>query len=319
MGGLVVLTPNPAVDVTYDVDRQLLGETVRVRSSRRAAGGKGVNVVRVLRTLGLDPLALLPLGGTTGAWVRDELRRDAVRTAVLPVAGTTRTTVTVVDGIAEPTVLTEAGPALSRTEWSALHEMVGRSCSPGDVLVVSGSFPPGTGAGDVTGVVHAAHRAGAMVVVDTSGPPLLAAASAGADILKPNAAEAIGATSTAGTAEAAQVLRRLGAKVVVVSAGQDGLYGYEGGARPWHQPAVPGVRGNPTGAGDATTAGLVAATAAGSDLRDALASAAVLGAAAVLRPTAGDVDPADLPGLQSQLPHGGRRPPVPTTTDLELP
>ena len=75
---------------------------------------------------------------------------------------------------------------------------------------------------------------------------------------------------------------------------------HRGGAR-LTQPGVPGVSGNPTGAGDAATAGLVSALAAGLGLPDALRRAAVTGAAAVLSPVAGEIDATGLAGLESRL------------------
>jgi fructose-1-phosphate kinase PfkB-like protein len=78
------------------------------------------------------------------------------------------------------------------------------------------------------------------------------------------------------------------------------------------QAAVPDVHGNSTGAGDAATAGIVSALTAGAPLGEALRWGAVLGAAAVVRPTAGEVRRADLAVLSARLPAG---PAVPMTSD----
>ncbi len=180
MARLVVLTPNPAVDVTYEVTRQVIGETVRVHRVRRRAGGKGVNVVRVLQVLGHDAVAVQPLGGDAGRWLREQLETDGVCTRAVDVAEETRTTVTVVDGVSHPTLYAEAGPALAPEVWSRLAAVVEDECEPGGTLVVSGSLPPGTDPAQVRVLVDAAHRASARALVDTSGPALLAAADGGA-------------------------------------------------------------------------------------------------------------------------------------------
>jgi tagatose 6-phosphate kinase len=131
--------------------------------------------------------------------------------------------------------------------------------------------------------------AGVPVVVDVSGPALLAAARAGATILKPNLEESLDATGTSTLTAARAALLALGAGTVVISRGADGLTA--GDATAEHEvPAVPGVSGNPTGAGDAATAGLVAALRAGDTLPEALRTAAAAGAAAVLEPVAGSID-----------------------------
>jgi tagatose 6-phosphate kinase len=51
------------------------------------------------------------------------------------------------------------------------------------------------------------------------------------------------------------------------------------------------LAGNPTGAGDALTAALAWGLAEARDLPDTLADAVSLAGAAVVRPTAGEVDP----------------------------
>jgi tagatose 6-phosphate kinase len=309
MARIVVVTPNPAVDVTYRVDEQVIGSTVRVRSVERRAGGKGINVVRVLRRLGLDATAVQPLGGTTGAWITGQLAAEGVATVPVDTPAETRTTVAIVDDRAHPTLLSEPGGTLDDSTWDALTAAVAAQCERGGFLVVAGSWPPGTVAARVTELVATGRAAGAAVIVDASGPALLAAADAGADIVKPNEAEVLEATGAATLELGIDDLLERGARSVIVSRGASGLLlASVDGARD-SQPGVPGVDGNPTGAGDAATAGLVLALAAGQSLPQALLSAAVVGAAAVLSPTAGEIDPAHLAGLAARF--GDRTLPFP--------
>ncbi|MCU1404475.1 MAG: PfkB domain protein [Glaciihabitans sp.] len=312
MARVVVVTPNPAVDITYRVATQVIGETVRVQSVTRRPGGKGINVVRVLRQLGLDAMAVQPLGGANGAWIREQLAHDGIRTVSVDSILETRTTVAVVDNIAHPTLYSESGGALTDETWAGLTDAVSQSCESGGFLVVAGSLPHGTSNTHVARLVAAGRAAGALVIVDVSGPALLAAADSGADIVKPNESELLDATGAPTLEQGLTDLLNRGAGAAIVSRGSSGLLLAEiNGARTL-QPGVPGVSGNPTGAGDAATAGLVFALAAGSSLADALLSAAVVGAAAVLSPTAGEINPDDLAPLALRL--GGRSlPPIPVT------
>ncbi|MGW4489353.1 1-phosphofructokinase family hexose kinase [Amycolatopsis sp. NPDC004368] len=282
---IVVVTPNPAVDVTYRVARDVPGETNRVLDVQRRPGGKGLNVARVLDGLGVDVVAVLPLGGEAGRWVAGELR---VPHEVSGLAGETRTTVTVV-GEGHPTVYSEPGPETSAAEWARFGEVLDRRLAGADLLVVSGSLPRGADPELVGEWVRAAHRAETRVLVDVSGPALLAGAAAGADVVKPNLGELLEATSTVDERAGAERLVRLGAGLVVVSRGAEGISAHRG-TEVVEVPAVPGVSGNPTGAGDAATAGLAAALVEGVPLVQGLRRAAALGAAAVLRPVAGEVD-----------------------------
>lgn len=301
MAALIVLTPNPAVDVTYRVPELAVGQTVRVSGVARRPGGKGLNVVRVLAALGQESLAVLPLGGVTGLWIGQALAAEGIGTQAVAVAGPTRSTVTVLAGTGHPTVLTEPGPQLSDAEAQWLAESTVRCCAPGDVLVVSGSLPPGTGPQWLAELVTGARAVGAQVLVDTSGPALVAAAEAGVDLLKPNAEEAMSAVGGSGPEEAAARLRRLGAVSVVVSAGSDGLIALGPDGVLLRRSAVRGVRGNPTGAGDAATAGLALARLRAEPMPRALLRAAALGAAAVCRRTAGEVDPVQVRAFEEQL------------------
>ena len=299
---VVAVTPNPAVDVTYRVAEQRLGETVRVQEVLRRPGGKGVNVARVLAALDRPVLALQPLGGPAGQWLEQALQADGLEVLTVASPTETRTTVAVDDGRTHPTLYAEPGPAQSEAVWAALVEAVGTSARPRGWVVVSGSLPPGTDPSVAGDLVTAARAAGARVLVDTSGPALLAAAAAGADLLSPNAAEAVEATGAGDLDGAVDRLLAEGAGAVVVSRGPGGLLARTSRGERLTQPAVPDVEGNPTGAGDAATAGLVDALGRGHSLADALREAAVLGAAAVLSPAAGDVDPAVLDTLRARLP-----------------
>lgn len=286
---VVVVTPNPAVDITYTVAEQQLGVTQRVQSIVRRAGGKGVNVARVLDSLDVPTLQVLPLGGSSGTWFRDALAHDDLPTRVVELNAETRSTVAVVDGIRHPTLFAEAGPMVTPEEWAELTTELRLALQDASALVISGSLPPGTPDAVVETLVRTGHEADVPVIVDVSGRALLAAARAGATILKPNLDEALEATGAVDLPSARSALLALGARAVVISRGADGLTG--GDAEGDHEvPAVPGISGNPTGAGDATTAGLVAALRAGDTLPDALRIAAAAGAAAVLEPIAGAID-----------------------------
>ncbi len=105
------------------------------------------------------------------------------------------------------------------------------------------------------------------VVVDTSGAGLLAAARAGAHALKPNREELAEATGLADPLDGARALLDLGARLVVVSLGADGLLAIGRHGAPVVRADCPGsLHGNATGAGDAAVAAIAVSLAAGDDL-----------------------------------------------------
>lgn len=306
-GRIVVVTPNPAVDVTYTVAEQRIGTTVRVAGVRREAGGKGINVARVLRCLGVDAVtAVQPLGGDSGRWVAQQLAQLQIRALSVEASRPTRTTVTVVDGLSHPTVLAEPGEPLDAAGWQSLETLLEDECTGGDIVVVSGSMPPESPADAVARLVAAAHRAGARIIVDAGGAALLAAAAAGADVVKPNESELIDATGAAHLEAGLDALFARGARAVVVSRGTAGLVASPARGETVTVAGVPDVEGNPTGAGDAATAAIALTLASHRSLGEALRLATVVGAAAVLSPVAGVVDPARLPELSDRLPETDR-------------
>lgn len=288
---IVTVTPNPALDVTYEVDALQPGHSHRVARVLERPGGKGVNVARVVRALGGTTAVVAPFGGATGEGMAGALRRDGLAVWPVPVAAETRRTVTVVAG-GEATALNEPGRALSGAEWAALEAAAGNALDGAGALVVSGSTPPDTPGDLHQRLIEQARRRGVPVVVDTSGPALLSAAEAAPDLVKPNIDEVRAATGAHDVAVAARMLLERGARRVVVSLGADGIVGFDGpGAHDaWRVAAVPDVAGNPTGAGDAVVAALSVGLIAGVPWPDVLARATALGAAAVLAQAAGEVD-----------------------------
>ncbi len=291
---ILTVTLNAALDVTYSVDRLTPHASHRVDATHARAGGKGVNVARVLATLG-HPVTVTGLaGGDTGQLIRADLRTAGLTAGLgdelVTIAGESRRTVTVVsreDG--DATVFNEAGPDVTAEEFAAFTARFAQLAGRASVVVLAGSLPPGLPEDAYGQLVSLARAAGAATVLDTSGPALLAALSAGPDLVKPNAAELAAVTGHPEVAAGAAELRALGARAVVVSSGPDGLqaitpHGSWRAAPPEH------LAGNPTGAGDACVAGLAAGLATAAPWADTLREAVALSAAAVLRPAAGDFD-----------------------------
>ena len=193
MAGVVVVTPNPAIDVTYRVTQQIVGDTHRVLQTAKSPGGKGVNVARALDSLGIETVSVLPIGGVSGQWMLASLRELGLLVASSPIAGETRTTVTVTDDVAHPTVFSEPGPNVSPPEWELFASELRRQLVGAAMLILSGSLPHDSSATLVADWVAEAHRAGlaaALIEGRTIGEALRWAAALGAAaVLRPVAGE----------------------------------------------------------------------------------------------------------------------------------
>ncbi|MER8012585.1 1-phosphofructokinase family hexose kinase [Streptomyces sp. NPDC094149] len=298
---ITTLTPNPALDLTYTVPSLVPHTTHRVHSPRHRAGGKGLNVSRVLHQLGHPTLAVAAVGGPTGTMFREELESSGIPHALVVVTVPTRCTVAVVsmaDG--DTTMFNEQGYDPGLDGHMRLRQLLERELAHTAVLVVSGSMPSGSPDGTLAGLIGLARDRGTPVVVDTSGSALIEAASAGATMLKPNASEIVEATGIPDPLRAAKALRDAGAERVVVSLGADGMLAVDVHGT-WSARPARAVQGNPTGAGDAAVAALAHAVQDGMAVPDALREAVALSAAAVLAPLAGEADSGALDDLRAAV------------------
>lgn len=299
---ILTVTPNPSLDRTYELPGLVRGTVLRATADRVDPGGKGINVSRAVAAAGHRTVAVAPMGGPEGDLLARLLGEHGIEAAGVPVTGSTRINVTLVEPDATLTKINAAGPELSDAEAEDVLEAVRTRSAAADWIACCGSLPRGLLPRWYAELVARSHRAGARIALDTSGPALTAALREGPDVIKPNAqelAEAVGRPlATVGDAlKAAEELRERGAGAVLASLGADGQLLVEASGAYFATARVATVRSN-VGAGDASLAGFL--TAGGQGPR-ALASAVAHGAAAVqlagsLMPTPADLD---LPAVTS--------------------
>ena len=285
---ILTVTLNAALDVTYRVPRVSWSGVNRVPAVHRRAGGKGVNVARVLSALGQEVLVTGLAGGSTGQAIADDLRAAGLPSALAGVAGDSRTTLVV----SEPggaTLFNEPGPEVTADELRRFLKTYESLLAGARAVVISGSLPRGVPADVYATLAGVAARLGVPAIVDADGEPLRHAPGGRPSIVKPNSEELARAVPGGGPERGAEVLRARGAESVVVSMGEEGLLAVtpEGTFRarmPYR------VEGNPTGAGDSLVAGLALGLVDRTPWPERLSRAAALGAAAVAAPVAGDFD-----------------------------
>ncbi|MER6149787.1 1-phosphofructokinase family hexose kinase [Streptomyces hirsutus] len=288
---ILTVTLNTALDITYRVPALRPGASHRVTEVTERPGGKGVNVARVLAALGHEVTVTGFTGGLTGRLLRERLTATPGLTdALLPVSGTTRRTVAVVDERSGTTTqLNEPGPAVSPAEWQAFQEVYEDLLKGVSAVALCGSLPPGVPVGAYAGLVRTARAAKVPVLLDTSGSPLRRGIAGRPDVLKPNAEELAELTGSHEPLRATQDARRRGAGAVVASLGPDGLLAVTPEGH-WRATPPARLRGNPTGAGDSLVAGLLSGLVEHLPWPDRLARAVALSAATVLAPVAGEFD-----------------------------
>lgn len=294
---VVVIGPNPAVDIILDVPGFRAGEVWRSGRSLHLAGGKPLNVARTLRRLGVKTTLVAPLGGKLGGreLILESCRDLGIQARTVGMEGEVRTCVIVADpSSGESTVINERGPELSEEEASAFQQLAESALGSAAIAVVSGSFPPGLPTSFAGSLVQRTRELDIPLLVDTSGAPLRAALEAGAWAVKVNRDEVTAATETGMLDDALAKIRSRVQHVVVTMGAEGALYA---GPEGMYRVTGPSIRAvNPIGAGDAFMAGLAAGLVRGETWREGLTLAASA-AALVTSQFSPDIGPD--PALQS--------------------
>ncbi|HEY3437907.1 MAG TPA: 1-phosphofructokinase [Actinotalea sp.] len=295
---IVTVTPNPSVDRALDLDHLAVGEVNRAHATHVHAGGKGINVSRALVAQGHATRAVLPAGGPDGTLLVRLLGEQAVSARAVPVAGETRSNITLVEATGVTTKVNAPGPALGAADVTALLEAVEEEISAGARLIVgAGSLPVGAGDDFFVRLAQLAGRHGVPFALDTSGRPLAAAVEAGGiDVVKPNDDELgdlVGRdlVVVADVVEAARSVIARGTRQVLVSLGSHGAMLVDA-TGVWWAGGPPLVPASTVGAGDTTLAGFLSAVDAEPASR--LAVAVAWGRAAVLLPGTAVPEPHDI-------------------------
>ena len=290
---ILTVTLNAALDATYHVDGVEWGGVNRVDSVSGRAGGKGINVARVLVALGQEAVITGFAGGVTGDAIRREAVSAGMTDRLVHIAAESRRTLAVVEPT-RATVFNEPGPSVSQHEWAAFVTAFGGLLDGCRAVVLSGSLPPGVPTDAYAVLIALARRSGVPVLLDAQGEALKAGLAAGPAIAKPNAHEVEAVTGVPcheldEAMAAATWLRSSGADAAVVTRGADGMVASTPEGR-WLALPPERVNGNEVGAGDASAAALALGLAEGRPWRDRLADAVAAGAAALRGRMAGDVD-----------------------------
>jgi tagatose 6-phosphate kinase len=256
--------------------------------------GKSINVAKVLKALGENPLAAGFIGGDRGRELKQSVEARGIKTDFVTVPERTRQCITVIDQTAgTQTELVEESRPVTAAKYSRLLGIIHRHVAKCKAVVMSGTLTPGAPEDFYLKCAKLGVKAGALRVVDAKGPPLMAALKAGLDVVKPNRSEL---EATFGKAlktdrDVKMAVRRLsdrGAKNVVVTDGSRPALAFDG-THFWRidSPRIKVV--NPIGSGDSFTAGLVWRLIKGETLAEACRWAAACGAANALTLMAAEV------------------------------
>lgn len=187
ISSVLTVTMNPAVDKTVTVDKFSFGQLNRIKTVRLDAGGKGINVAKVLKHFSVDVCAWGLQAGPEGQMLMTKLRECGIPSHFLEAQGRTRINLKVVDEYTKQTTeLNEPGFSPSP---KVLDDFVGRfeaGLEGVDLVVLGGSLPPGTPADFYKQLIQKAKSQGVRTILDADGEALAKGIEAAPYAIKPN-------------------------------------------------------------------------------------------------------------------------------------
>lgn len=303
---ITTITLNASVDKAYHMESPLRNGTVmRVAQCRNSAGGKGLNVARIVRLCGETVQASGLVGGHNGAYLESMLDADGIPHCFGKVSGETRSCINILDPQFGSTEYLEPGCTVTELEEQYfVQEVFPKVIADSAIVTLSGSVPQGMSRDIYAKLIRAAKAQGKQVLLDTSGALLKDSLCAQPTMIKPNQdeIEALFGIKIEGmeqVKEYAVKLYEMGIPYVVISLGGDGamLVCAEG----IYQAVPPKVKVvNTVGCGDSMVGAFAVALARQLPPQEALRYAAAVGTANALSPNTGDFDPELLPVLLDQ-------------------
>lgn len=302
---ILTITMNPSIDISYPLETFKLDTVNRVRNVRKTAGGKGLNVTRILKQLNTEVIASGLIGGFLGEEIKKDLTQNEIAHDFLPISGETRNCIAVLhDG--KQTEILENGPVITEQEARAFLQHFEKLAVKAEIISFSGSLPEGLSTDFYRQMLQVCQPK--PVVLDCSGTALreVLRGSVKPKLIKPNTEELAGLLGREISTELSDLKAALSDSMfdeiewIVVSMGGDGAFAKHHGT--FYRVTIPKIDVvNPVGSGDATVAGLTAAIQQGFSDEAVLKQGNVLGMLNAQEATTGYVQLANYQKLYDQI------------------
>ena len=284
---IYTITLNPALDRTLWIQKVRDDVSNRILEEKSFAGGKSVDVSKVLKNLGVDNIALGFVGGFAGRELEGRLLNEGIETDFVRVSGETRTNIIIHEtGTGKQLAFNARGPEIKPDELMQFIEQL-EKLPCGDVVAIGGSIPLGVSPEISRTIISLVKKCQAKVVLDVDGEALRQGIKALPNVIKPNIHEL---SELAGrelkglddVVSAARSINQQGVEIVLVSMGAKGILLVSDGQQ--YLAVPPNVNVESTiGAGDSSVAGFVSGLVQGKDLKQCLIYAVAAGTATTLR------------------------------------
>ena len=279
---ILTVTMNPSIDVSYPLEVLHIDTVNRIEKVSKTAGGKGLNVSRVLSQLNAPLTATGVVGGKFGDYLTEQLDKDGIPHSFSKIDGETRSCIAILHE-GKQTEILESGPEVTAEEQEAFVAHFEELMAHTDFITISGSLPKGINHDFYSLLIDKATEADVKVLLDTSGATLKASLENTHKpfLIKPNEteiADLLGKEihSNDELVEALEDKEFDGIEWIVVTLGADGAIVKH--QKNYYRVDIPTIKVvNPVGSGDSTIAGLAYALSEGKSPEDVIKSGMVTG------------------------------------------
>lgn len=225
---ITTVTLNPAVDKTIEIDDFQIGKVNRISNMRLDAGGKGINVSKVIQSLGGSSRAVGIIAGTSGDFIKNYLDSIKIENNFTTIDGKTRTNIKIVDKVNHTnTDVNETGPQVLKEDLNNVCENFCSNINQNSVVIFSGSIPKNVDSNIYNVWIKKVNEKQAKCILDADGDLLKNGIKAGPYLIKPNIheLEEFFGQKIKNKMEAVKLSRQLfdyNVKIIVVSLGEEG-------------------------------------------------------------------------------------------------
>ena len=257
---IYTVTLNPSIDYVINLKSLNIGQINRVNSENVYPGGKGINVSRVLKTLGYDNVATGFISGFTGDFIINSLCELDVKSDFIKLNnGFTRINVKIKSN--EETEINGGGPHISDEKLKELFDKLSY-LKEDDILILAGSIPSTLSEDLYEKIIKHVENNKVKVVVDATKNLLLNVLKYNPFLIKPNNHELeeifnVKLDNLNDIITYAKKLQEMGARNVLVSMGEDGALLITENGQVLISNAPNGRVINSVGAGDSMVAGFI--------------------------------------------------------------
>lgn len=279
---ILTITMNPSIDVSYSLNTLMIDSINRVDQVSKTAGGKGLNVTRVLHQLKAPVLATGVLGGNFGDFIKEELRNEGIRYDFSEINGETRSCIAILHA-GNQTEILEAGPEITEIEQNNFIEKYKKLLRDVDYITISGSLIRGVDVNFYSRLIAKANEFDVKVLLDTSGAALKESIESKSKpyLIKPNEHELSELIDEKIDSESS-IIEALdnslfdGIRWVVVTLGKKGaLIKYD---NEYYRVTIPVIEAkNPVGSGDSTIAGFAYSLSSNKEPEEIMKTGMVVG------------------------------------------